>query len=77
MLCQLKATPDEYKARLDRAIIEKGWLVLHKSGTFVKFTQAVPICLRDPFTDGELRSVELLRVGPPGVLKSGRPLPTT
>ena len=76
MLFQLKATPAEYKAGLDRAI-EKGWLVLHKSGTFVKFTQAGPICLRDPFTDGELRSVELLRVGPPGVLKSGRPLPTT
>jgi len=39
MLFQLKATPAEYKAGLDRAI-EKGWLVLHESGTFVKFTQA-------------------------------------
>jgi hypothetical protein len=39
MLFQLKATPAEYKAGLDRAI-EKGWLELHESGTFVKFTQA-------------------------------------
>ena len=39
MLFQLKATPDEYKAGLDRAI-EKGWLMLNESGTFVKFTQA-------------------------------------
>jgi len=39
MLFQLKATPAEYKAGLDRAI-EKGWLVLHESGTFVRFTQA-------------------------------------
>ena len=39
MLFQLKATPAEYKAGLDRAI-EKGWLLLHESGTFVRFTQA-------------------------------------
>jgi hypothetical protein len=39
MLFQLKATPSEYKAGLDRAI-ERGWLVLHESGTFVRFTQA-------------------------------------
>ena len=32
------ATPDEYKAGLDLAI-ERGWLVLHESGTFVRFTQ--------------------------------------
>jgi hypothetical protein len=38
-LYELKATPAEYKAGLDRAI-EKGWLVLHESGTFVRFTQA-------------------------------------
>jgi hypothetical protein len=38
-LFQHKGTPAEYKAGLDRAI-EKGWLVLHESGTFVKFTQA-------------------------------------
>ena len=38
MLFQLKATPAEYKAGLDRAIIN-GWLVLHESGTFVRFTQ--------------------------------------
>ena len=34
-----KGTPDEYKAGLDLAI-ERGWLVLHDSGTFVRFTQA-------------------------------------
>ena len=33
-----KATPAEYKAGLDLAI-ERGWLVLHESGTFVRFTQ--------------------------------------
>jgi hypothetical protein len=33
------ATPAEYKAGLDRAI-ERGWLELHDSGTYVKFTQA-------------------------------------
>jgi hypothetical protein len=39
MLFQLKATPAEYEAGLDRAIAN-GWLVLHESGTFVRFTQA-------------------------------------
>jgi hypothetical protein len=39
MLFQEKATPAEYKAGLDRAIAN-GWLVLHESGTFVRFTQA-------------------------------------
>jgi hypothetical protein len=33
------ATPAEYKAGLDLAIA-RGWLVLHESGTYVKFTQA-------------------------------------
>lgn len=37
-LFQDKATPAEYKAGLDRTI-EKGWLMMHESGTFVKFTQ--------------------------------------
>ena len=30
---------DEYRSGIERAI-EKGWLVRHESGTFVKFTQA-------------------------------------
>jgi hypothetical protein len=34
-----KATPAEYAAGLDRAI-SRGWLVMHESGTFVKFSQA-------------------------------------
>jgi hypothetical protein len=38
-LYQLKGTPAEYKAGLDRAIAN-GWLWLHESGTFVKFTEA-------------------------------------
>ena len=38
MLFQLKATPAECKAGLDRAIAN-GLLVLHESGTFVRFTQ--------------------------------------
>jgi hypothetical protein len=38
-LYQLKGTPAEYKAGLDRAIAN-GWLDLHESGTFVRFTKA-------------------------------------
>ena len=38
MLFELKATPAEYKAGLDLAIAN-GWLVMHESGTFVRFTQ--------------------------------------
>ena len=34
-----KGTPAEYKAGLDLAI-ERGWLWLHESGTYVRFTQA-------------------------------------
>ena len=33
-----KGTPDEYKAGLNLAR-ERGWLVMHESGTFVKFTE--------------------------------------
>ena len=29
---------NEYKAGLDLAV-ERGWLILHESGTFVRFTQ--------------------------------------
>ena len=38
-LYQERATPAEYSAGL-RLAIERGWLVMHDSGTFVKFTQA-------------------------------------
>jgi hypothetical protein len=38
-LYEHKGSPAEYKAGLDLAIA-KGWLVLHESGTYVKFTQA-------------------------------------
>ena len=34
-----RATPAEYRAGLKLAIA-RGWLVLHESGTYVKFTQA-------------------------------------
>ena len=34
-----KGTPAEQKAGLDLAIT-RGWLELHESGTYVKFTQA-------------------------------------
>src|ERR1700751_6361891 len=37
-LFELKGTPAEYKAGLDRAIAS-GWL-LHESGTYVRFTEA-------------------------------------
>ena len=39
MLFGDKATPAEYRAGLDYAI-QHGWLELHESGTFVKFTPA-------------------------------------
>jgi hypothetical protein len=38
-LSQIKGTPAQYKAGLLHAI-ERGWIVLHESGTFVRFTQA-------------------------------------
>ena len=36
-LQELKGTPVEYKAGLDLALA-KGWLEMHESGTFAKFT---------------------------------------
>ena len=39
MLYKEGASPAEYKAGLNRAI-KRGWLVLHESETFVKFTPA-------------------------------------
>jgi hypothetical protein len=38
-LFQDKGTPAEYGAGLKLAI-ERGWLVMHESGTFVRLTQA-------------------------------------
>jgi hypothetical protein len=38
-LYEHNASPSEYKAALDFAVV-RGWLVLHESGTYVKFTQA-------------------------------------
>jgi hypothetical protein len=38
-LFELKGTPEEYGAGLKLAI-ERDWLQLHESGTYVKFTQA-------------------------------------
>ncbi len=38
-LFDLRATPAEYSAGLKLAI-ERGWLQMHESGTYVKFTQA-------------------------------------
>jgi hypothetical protein len=39
MLFKLKATAAEYKAGLDLAI-ERGWLELHESGTYVRLLHA-------------------------------------
>jgi len=49
-----KGTPEEYKAGLDLAI-ERGWLDLHESGTFVRFAPggaelSEPLC-RHPRAD--------------------------
>jgi hypothetical protein len=38
-LSEHKGSPAEYKAGLELAIA-RGWLVLHESGTYLKFTQA-------------------------------------
>ena len=38
-LFQLKETVDQYRAGIKQAI-ERGWIVLHESGTFIRFTQA-------------------------------------
>jgi hypothetical protein len=38
-LFQLKGTPAKYETGLERAIAN-GWLWLHESGTFVKFSEA-------------------------------------
>jgi hypothetical protein len=38
MLYEFKATPSEYRAGLNLAI-ERGWLEIHESGTYVRFTQ--------------------------------------
>jgi hypothetical protein len=38
-LFELKGTPAEYRAGLERAIAN-GWLELLESGTFVRFTEA-------------------------------------
>ena len=38
-LHELRGTPAEYSAGLKLAI-DRGWLWLHESGTYVKFTQA-------------------------------------
>lgn len=38
-LFDLKGAPAEYKAGLDYAIA-RGWLELHESGTYVRFTDA-------------------------------------
>jgi hypothetical protein len=39
LLFEHKATPSEYSAGLKLAI-ERGWLTLDRSGTYVKFTRA-------------------------------------
>jgi hypothetical protein len=38
-LYEFEGSPPEYGAGLDLAIA-RGWLVMHESGTYVKFTQA-------------------------------------
>jgi hypothetical protein len=38
-LFEIKGTPAQYKAGLTYAI-ERGWIEMHRSGTFIRFTQA-------------------------------------
>jgi hypothetical protein len=45
MLFDLEATPAEYSGGLNLAI-NRGWIEMHESGTYVKFTQAGADLLR-------------------------------
>jgi hypothetical protein len=38
-LFEIKGTPAQYKAGLTYAI-ERGWIEMHRSGTFIRFTQS-------------------------------------
>jgi hypothetical protein len=38
-LFEIKGTPGQYRAGLQYAI-EQGWIEMHRSGTFIRFTQA-------------------------------------
>jgi hypothetical protein len=38
-LYEIKGTPSQYRAGLNHAI-ERGWIEMHRSGTFIRFTQA-------------------------------------
>lgn len=38
-LFQIKGTPDQYSAGMKLAV-ERGWIAMHESGTFFRFTQA-------------------------------------
>jgi len=38
-LFKIKGTPAQYQAGLKHAV-ERGWIALHESGTFIRFTQA-------------------------------------
>jgi len=38
-LFEVKGTPAQYLAGIKHAI-ERGWIILHESGTYLKFTQA-------------------------------------
>src|ERR1700759_3389520 len=38
-LFKIKGTPAQYSAGIRHAI-ERGWIVMHESGTFIRFTQA-------------------------------------
>jgi hypothetical protein len=53
MLYQHKVTPAEYKAGLDLAV-ERGWLELHESGSFVRFHAGWQrsVCLKQEPTEG-------------------------
>ena len=38
-LFEVKGTPDQYRAGITHAV-ECGWIVMHESGTYLKFTQS-------------------------------------
>src|SRR4051812_31976572 len=61
-----RATPAEYSAGLKFAI-ERGWLTMHESGTFVRSAKPVPTCSREGFAVYKAvpRTVRLTTEEPP------------
>ena len=61
-LFEIKGTPAPYQAGLKHAI-QRGWIVLRASGTFIRFTQGVQTCLSSRAPKQAARDRRLRRRG--------------